>query len=111
MSEHNGKEENAETLKSSAANVAVYTAGGFTEFQVGEDGFLKVYRRAHPCVDARRSAVAVRACGSLRKRVCTPSWFMALLTVHNTQGNNWYVFTLDGNGKIQPCNEDTCGHD
>jgi hypothetical protein len=25
------------------------------------------------------------------------------------KGNNWYVFTIDSKGKIQPCNRDTCG--
>ena len=28
-----------------------------------------------------------------------------------TQGNSWYVFTIDGEtSKIYPCNEDSCGN-
>jgi len=26
------------------------------------------------------------------------------------KGNNWYVMTIDGNGMVEPCNEDTCGN-
>jgi hypothetical protein len=67
VSEYKGNSnDNSERLKLSEANVAVYTMGGYLEYRVGKDGFIK--------------------------------------------GNNWYVFTIDSNGKIQPCNEDTCGH-
>lgn len=42
VSEYGGLAENSERLKASAAHVAVYTAGGFTEFVVGRDGIIKV---------------------------------------------------------------------
>jgi len=42
VSEYKGPQENGERLKLSGAFVAVYSAGGFLEFEVGQDGFIKV---------------------------------------------------------------------
>jgi hypothetical protein len=43
VSEYKGNSnDNSERLKLSEANVAVYTTGGYLEYRVGKDGFIKV---------------------------------------------------------------------
>ena len=64
MSEYKGNDDNVQVLKLSDANVAVYTAGGFAEFRVGQDGVLKVCAGASACMCVRQVLVA-QAC--LRK--------------------------------------------
>jgi len=66
VSEYKGKDDNAETLKLSEANVNVYTAGGFTEYRVGRDGFVKVRWRkmdaAMNCTDLGLDCAARGVC-------------------------------------------------
>ncbi len=63
VSEYKGKDDNAETLKLSEANVNVYTAGGFTEYRVGRDGFVKVrLRNASACADLVLDCAARAVC-------------------------------------------------
>jgi len=55
VSEYKGPQENPERLKLSGAFVAVYSAGGFLEFEVGQDGFIKVI----PCCCVRVGSLLI----------------------------------------------------
>ena len=60
VSEYKGdSNDNSARLKLSEANVAVYTMGGYSEYRVGIDGFMKV---SHLNAEFMRAIGTIIAC-------------------------------------------------